>query len=316
MANKRINDLQARSSADATINIAVDDASQSWRVTGAQMLAYIAANVTALASWITGQSADTAPASDDYLLTYDTSATSLKKVTKADFKKQVRRAITTTDTATAADDLISCDASGGGYTLNLPTAASITGKVYTIKKTDSSTNAITVDANSTETIDGVLTRKLATQYDFIQVMSDGTNWIVLNERIPIVSVYTLSANSAPGIGNPLNFNTAVSDPHGAVTTGAAWKFTAPVARNYRVSLQAAFGSTAGWLCLYKNGTVYRDAAYIGTGSGQGYFGTSDFVVPLAAGDYIDFRPISNTTYAGGTGGSGSAQCTGVAVSSV
>lgn len=41
MANKQINDLQLRSAADATINFPVDDASQTWRVTGAQLKEFI-----------------------------------------------------------------------------------------------------------------------------------------------------------------------------------------------------------------------------------------------------------------------------------
>jgi hypothetical protein len=41
MANKQINDLQLRSDADGTINIPCDDASQTWRVTGAQLKTYI-----------------------------------------------------------------------------------------------------------------------------------------------------------------------------------------------------------------------------------------------------------------------------------
>lgn len=50
MANKRINDLQARSSADDTVNIAGDDASQTWRITLAQVKAYIRAAIAPLAT--------------------------------------------------------------------------------------------------------------------------------------------------------------------------------------------------------------------------------------------------------------------------
>lgn len=41
MANKQIADLQLRSDADATINIPVQDASQAWRVTMAQIVTYL-----------------------------------------------------------------------------------------------------------------------------------------------------------------------------------------------------------------------------------------------------------------------------------
>jgi len=47
----------------------------------------------------------------------------------------------------------------------------------TIKKTDASANAVTVDGNGAETIDGSTTVSLAAQWDFITVVSNGTNWI-------------------------------------------------------------------------------------------------------------------------------------------
>jgi len=53
MAQKKITDLQLRSDADATINIPVDDASQTWRVTGAQLKAFIVP-FTTLGDWLYG----------------------------------------------------------------------------------------------------------------------------------------------------------------------------------------------------------------------------------------------------------------------
>jgi hypothetical protein len=83
-------------------------------------------------------------------------------------------------TATSTDQVITADASGGAYTITLPTAVGITGRQYTIKKTDSSANAITVDANSAETIDGSLTISLWKQYQMVVIVSSGSNWIITN----------------------------------------------------------------------------------------------------------------------------------------
>lgn len=100
-------------------------------------------------------------------------------------------------TLTASDDLILANSSGGAFTLTLPTAAGITGKVYHIKKTDSTfatANAITIDGNGSETIDGDLTTTLNTQYESISIVSDGTNWQMLDRKIPSKWVsYTPSA---------------------------------------------------------------------------------------------------------------------------
>ena len=49
----------------------------------------------------------------------------------------------------------------------------------TVKKIDSSVNAVTIDPNSSETIDGAATVALAGQYDAITAVSDGTNWIIV-----------------------------------------------------------------------------------------------------------------------------------------
>ncbi|CAB4199978.1 hypothetical protein UFOVP1351_18 [uncultured Caudovirales phage] len=89
---------------------------------------------------------------------------------------------TTTYTATTADDVLLCSASGGAWTLTLPASSGNSGKVLRIKKTDSSTNIVTVDGNASETIDGALTRKLATQYEELTLVCDGSNWHVLDHQ--------------------------------------------------------------------------------------------------------------------------------------
>jgi len=58
----------------------------------------------------------------------------------------------------------------------LPTAASITGQQFKIKKIDSSANAVTVSTTSSQTIDNSLTYPLSTQYQSVTLQSDGSNW--------------------------------------------------------------------------------------------------------------------------------------------
>jgi hypothetical protein len=111
------------------------------------------------------------------VMTFDTSGT-------ATYENRTVRSVTsktTTYTVVAADEVILCSASGGAWTLTLPAAGGtgMTGKTYWIKKTDSSTNAITVDANSSETIDGQTTILLRDQYEVLEIVSDGTNWSIV-----------------------------------------------------------------------------------------------------------------------------------------
>jgi hypothetical protein len=111
---------------------------------------------------------------------------------------------TSTYTATTADGTILC--SGGAFTINLYTAVGNVGREITIIKTDSSlTNIITVDANSTETIDGALTFKLTTLNDRVLLISNGSNWIVKSHTYstaPIsVGTMTIGATTtSPTIG--------------------------------------------------------------------------------------------------------------------
>lgn len=73
-----------------------------------------------------------------------------------------------------SDYLINC--TSGTFTATLPTAVGCTGKNYIIK--NSGTGAITVATTSSQTIDGSTTYSLGSQYKYVQVVSDGANWII------------------------------------------------------------------------------------------------------------------------------------------
>ena len=45
-------------------------------------------------------------------------------------------------------------------------------------KVDSSANAVTVDGNGSENINGSADQPLNAQYDFMNVVSDGANWFI------------------------------------------------------------------------------------------------------------------------------------------
>ncbi len=79
-------------------------------------------------------------------------------------------------TAISTDEYIECDASSGAFTITLPPVASNPGLALDIKKTDSSANAVTVDGNGSELIDGDPIVGLGTQNESIVVVSNGTSW--------------------------------------------------------------------------------------------------------------------------------------------
>ena len=82
-------------------------------------------------------------------------------------------------TVTGVNYTVAANASTGALSITLPTSVGITGKVYVIKKMDSTANVVTVATTSSQTIDGATTRALSLQYDAISVQSDGANWIVI-----------------------------------------------------------------------------------------------------------------------------------------
>lgn len=87
--------------------------------------------------------------------------------------------VTTDYTIPLSDYTILADASSNTITTTLPTANGNAGKIYNIKKTDSSNNVVTIDGNSTDTIDGDETYEISIQYESITVQSTGTEWVII-----------------------------------------------------------------------------------------------------------------------------------------
>ena len=77
-------------------------------------------------------------------------------------------------TANSSDYVIECN---GTLSIALPTAVGITGKVYIIK--NSGVGTITILPDAAETIDGSASKSISTQYASLTVLSNGSNWIVL-----------------------------------------------------------------------------------------------------------------------------------------
>lgn len=86
-------------------------------------------------------------------------------------------------TLTVSDSVVTGNASGGAFTLTLPTAVGVTGRQYTLKKVDSSANAVTVGTTSSQTIDGASTYSLASQYNYVTLVSDGANWNIVGTNV-------------------------------------------------------------------------------------------------------------------------------------
>jgi hypothetical protein len=83
---------------------------------------------------------------------------------------------TTAVNLTTDHSLTLADATAGAFSIYLPAASASRGRVLTFKKTDASANAVTIDADGAETIDGATTITLSGRYDQVTITSDGTEW--------------------------------------------------------------------------------------------------------------------------------------------
>ena len=119
----------------------------------------------------------------------------------------VTRSVNSGPVSTSTTDrnkLILVDASGGAITVNLLAAATAgDGFRVAVKKVDSSSNNVTIDGNSSETIDGATTLLLDGQYDSVVLVSNGSNWFVAAEKnptadtIPVGSMTVWTTTTAP-----------------------------------------------------------------------------------------------------------------------
>ena len=87
--------------------------------------------------------------------------------------------ITAATTLNQTHNVVLCNT--GPYTVTLPAATTNAGKVYYIKNIDAEGDDITLDGNASETIDGDLTFKLDPYKHAVRIISDGTNWHILEE---------------------------------------------------------------------------------------------------------------------------------------
>lgn len=80
-----------------------------------------------------------------------------------------------TGTYTAAiGELVRCDPSGAGFTVNLPASSTgNSGRQIIVKNVTGSANAITIDGNGAETIDGAATVAIAAGFGSVHLIDNG-----------------------------------------------------------------------------------------------------------------------------------------------
>lgn len=220
-------------------------------------------------------------------------------------------------TASARDGVVLCDSSGGTFTVTLPAAAAAKGVILTVTKTDSSLTAVTIDGNGSETINGSTTTTLNTQYESVDLVSDGSNWLIRNRRIPSIwTSYTpatigwTSNATASGywrrVGDSIQVWCKVSfSGLPAGLTGNA-KFSLPSSLVVDFTKQNSSATSYGnYTCTgsfadASSGTMYAIQALWADGSTPTLL---EFALQVASGTYVNnggpFSPTAPVTIASG-----------------
>ena len=132
-------------------------------------------------------------------------------------------------------------------------------------------------------------------------VSVGPSAITASETVCAVYKTAVNQSVANTTFTIVNFGTKEDDSHDSVTTGASWKFTAPIAGRYDVSAKILFnGATSAatgsyLLMLYKNGSQVAELARVNGTGGLNFFGPNGSrIINLNAGDYIDVRAFQDS----------------------
>ena len=104
-------------------------------------------------------------------------AEAVRRLSEYDRGQEVRR-LTAAATIAPDDDLVLVTTGGVGVTVTLPLAKEAQRKLYHIKKIDGAAGAVTVARQGSDTIDGAISKSLATQYETLELLPDasGNAW--------------------------------------------------------------------------------------------------------------------------------------------
>jgi hypothetical protein len=74
-----------------------------------------------------------------------------------------------------------CNANAGQVNISLPSTAAASGRVYIIKKTDSTTNKCVIKPQTDYDIEALTSYNLTTQYQYVTIVNNGLDWYVIGE---------------------------------------------------------------------------------------------------------------------------------------
>ena len=90
--------------------------------------------------------------------------------------------VTSNATLDETESVIICNNGSTPITITLPTAVGIDGRIYTIKRDDSSTKNVTIATTLSQMIDGMATLLLTNSKEAVTLISNGADWKKLSSN--------------------------------------------------------------------------------------------------------------------------------------
>jgi hypothetical protein len=150
-------------------------------------------------------------------------------------------------------------------------------------------------------LSGTITAPSTVKNIFTVERLSGPSVIAASETV--AAKYWATANGTTNTTTPVNFDSKVYDTHNAVTTGASWKFTAPISGKYSLKVYLANNGavTSGTTDVYKSGVKLESFGYI---SGTIGAASSSVTIELNSGEYVDIRQQATYAWLGSVSRSG------------
>lgn len=164
-----------------------------------------------------------------------------------------------------SDNFVNWDTSGGTGTATIPTAVGNTGVVFQIGLKTAG-NLLTLNTTSSQTIGGLASGviKIGVANDNITIISDGTNWQIIEWGITFAARYTSCTSTVSTTANSpstATFTTLDYDPFSAYSSGT---LTIPFPGKYQINagilISASFiVNQSANLFIVKGGTNISEA---------------------------------------------------------
>lgn len=178
--------------------------------------------------------------------------------------------VSTDLTLDATHNIIICNNGAVSKTITLPTALGIKGRIYTIKRSDSSTATITITTTALQSIDGALNMSLTQPKESISIISDGSNWNVTGTYLPQQPLGEISYFNTIGTLVAINSSTIdgssnmfLCNPETTLSTNSIdfissgngrLQYKGAISRTFKISatISASTNSTGTFVYEFKN----------------------------------------------------------------